>query len=143
VSLFAGQDRAAMRAAWRTAWRRRLDRLPLTALELQMADVIALHPEYQQPFITSDGPASEPEEDAEPIGRAFLHLSLHLALREQLSTDRPRGITRIHRQLAALHGEGHEAEHRMMRVLEQTLWEAQRAGRLPDETRYIEELRRL
>jgi hypothetical protein len=70
-------------------------------------------------------------------------LGLHLALREQLATDRPKGIAQIHRRLSASPLEGHHAEHRMMGALEQALWEAQRTGRMPDETRYLEALRRL
>ena len=132
-----------MRGAWRAAWRRHLERLPLAPLQAQMAEVIALHPEYQAQLAESDGPAARVDDDADALGRSFLHLSLHLALREQLTTDRPRGIAQIHRQLSAVCREGHEAEHRMIRVLEQTLWEAQRAGRMPDELQYLEALRRL
>jgi hypothetical protein len=36
-----------------------------------------------------------------------------------------------------------DAEHRMMEALGRALWEAQRAGRLPDERAYLEDLRRL
>jgi hypothetical protein len=68
---------------------------------------------------------------------------LHLALREQLATDRPRGIAQVHRRLSAGYPGGHSAEHRMMEVLERTLWEAQRAARMPDEAQYLEALRRL
>jgi hypothetical protein len=143
VSLFAGQDRAAMRAAWRTAWQRHLERLPLAPLQVQMADVMAAHPEYHAQLGERQGPEAEVADASEASGRAFLHLALHLALREQLATDRPHGIAQLHRQLTALGRAGHEAEHRMMSVLEQTLWEAQRAGKMPDEARYLEALRRL
>ena len=128
-----------MREAWRTAWRRHRDRLPLSPLQAQMAAVIALHPEHQEQLAeNADGLIAE-----EAAGRAYLHLALHLALREQLSTDRPRGIAQILTRLAAACGDGHEAEHRMIGVLEQSLWEAQRTGRMPDEAQYVDALRRL
>jgi hypothetical protein len=63
-------------------------------------------------------------------------------LREQVGTDRPTGIARVHAKLAARHGRM-DAEHRMMESLGRALWDAQRAGRLPDENAYLEELRRL
>ena len=128
-----------MREAWRSAWRRHLERLPLAPLQAQMVAVVALHPEYQGALAeSSDGSISE-----DAAGRAFLHLGLHLALREQLSTDRPRGIAQIRTRLAASCGDAHEAEHRMIGVLEQTLWEAQRSGRMPEEAQYFDALRRL
>ncbi len=143
MSLFAGQDRDAMRGAWRTAWARHLARLPLAPLQAQMTEVIALHPEYHAQLLEIDRLAPQAREDTEIAARAFLHLGLHLALREQLTTDRPKGIALIHRRLSAGTLDGHEAEHRMMDVLERTLWEAQRAGRPPDEAHYLEALRRL
>ena len=124
-----------MRSAWRTAWQRHLQGLPLEPLQAQLADVIALHPEYHALLATSN----EHTADAD----AYLHLSLHLALREQLATDRPRGIAQIHSQLSAAARETHAAEHRMIEVLARTLWEAQRAARMPDEQQYLEALRRL
>jgi hypothetical protein len=141
--LYAGQDRNAMRDAWRTAWGRHLGRLPLAPLQAQMVEVIALHPEYHAQLTESPGRAARVPEDPEAAGHAFLHLGLHMALREQLTTDRPKGIALIHRRLSATHHAAHEAEHRMMAVLEQTLWEAQRAGRMPEEAQYLEALRRL
>jgi len=143
MSLFSGQDRNAMRSAWRTAWGRHLGRLPLAPLQAQMNEVIALHPEYHAQLLETPALASDVHEDGEIVRRAFLHLGLHLALREQLSTDRPKGIALIHRRLSAIHRESHQAEHRMMDVLERTLWEAQSAGRPPDEAHYLEALRRL
>jgi hypothetical protein len=141
--LFAGQDRAAMRAAWRTAWQRHLERLPLAPLQAQMTDVMAAHPEFHAKLIENQTPEADSAEDSAATGRAFLHLALHLALREQLSTDRPLGIAQLHRQLAAACHEGHAAEHRMISVLGQMLWEAQRTGSMPDESQYLEALQRL
>ena len=132
-----------MRSAWRTAWQRHLQGLPLEPLQAQLADVIALHPEYHALLAESDAIAAEGAQANDPRADAYLHLSLHLALREQLATDRPRGIAQIHSQLSAAARETHAAEHRMIEVLAQTLWEAQRAARMPDEQQYLEALRRL
>jgi hypothetical protein len=70
-------------------------------------------------------------------------MGLHLALREQLGTRRPAGIELVYQRLARRLGDVHEAEHRMIEVLAQALWEAQRAGRAPDEQRYLERLQGL
>jgi len=104
--------------------------------------VIAEHPEYIAWLESGDPLQAEftPEGGRE---NPFLHMGLHLAIREQVSTDRPAGIADIHRALAARAGGAHEAEHRMIEPLAETLWEAQRSGRAPDEIAYLERLRRL
>lgn len=143
MNLYAGQDRDALRAAWREAWRRHLQGLPLEPLQAQMADLIAMHPEYQSQMRHEATQAGSDPATLHDGGNAFLHLSLHLALQEQLATNRPAGIAQVHQRLSAATGDAHAAEHRMIEVLGQTLWEAQRAGRMPDEQRYLEALRRL
>jgi hypothetical protein len=70
-------------------------------------------------------------------------MGLHLAIREQVGTRRPAGIETVHLRLSRQLGDVHAAEHRMIEVLAQTLWEAQRAGAAPDEDAYLERLRRL
>jgi hypothetical protein len=138
-----GTDRAALRRGFVEAWRKRLAGAPATPLEAMIADVIAAHPEYQAAL--SD-PETLDERDFPPeAGEAnpFLHMGMHLALREQVGTDRPAGIAGLHRRLSARTGDPHEAEHRMMECLGRALWEAQRGNRPPDEQSYLECLRRL
>ena len=139
--IFTGNNREQMRRHYLDAWQRRRDGLPLTPLDAQIADVIELHPEYQA--LLQD-PAAVAQDFTVEQGRInpFLHMGLHLGLREQLATRRPAGIEQVHARLAAKLG-AHEAEHRMIEVLAETLWEAQRAGRAPDEQRYLTRLRQL
>lgn len=73
----------------------------------------------------------------------FLHMGLHIAVLEQVQTDRPAGIRDIYQKLVQHHGEAHMAEHGMMMCLEQTLWMAQQNNQAPDEMLYMENLRRL
>ena len=70
-------------------------------------------------------------------------MGLHLAIREQVATNRPAGITAIHETLSKRMGDAHAAEHAMLEPLAETLWEAQRNGRTPDELAYLEKLRAL
>ena len=62
---------------------------------------------------------------------------LHLALLEQLATDRPAGIRAHYQRIVQRSGDAHEAEHLAMECLVQALWEAQRDGRAPDEESYL------
>jgi hypothetical protein len=143
MSLFAGESREQLRRRYLEAWRKFRAQQPLEPLERQLAAVIAEHPEYVSwlegaetallaDFVPEDGRANP-----------FLHMGLHLAIREQVATDRPPGIRAVHAQLTQRTGNAHEAEHRMIEPLAETLWEAQRAGRAPDEAAYLERLRRL
>jgi hypothetical protein len=143
VRLFAGQDRAGLRGAWRSAWQRHQQRLPLEPLQSQMVDLIAMHPEYQPQMSAAAAAAESAGDAAGDSPGSFLHLALHMALREQLATDRPAGIAAVHARLRAAAGDTHAAEHRMIEVLAQVLWEAQRAVRMPDEQQYLEALRKL
>jgi Domain of unknown function (DUF1841) len=143
MSLFSGESRAQMRRRYLEAWRAFSAGEPLEPLEAQLAALIAEHPEYIG-WLESGGDALEAEFTPEG-GREnpFLHMGLHLAIREQVATDRPAGIAAVHRELTRRHGGAHAAEHTMIEVLAETLWEAQRSGRAPDEQAYLERLRRL
>lgn len=135
-------DREGLRAFYVEAWRKRREGLPAEPLEIQVADIVAEHPEYQ-PLL--EGDEDTLQRDWTPEGgesNPFLHMGLHLALREQVATDRPAGIAGLHRSLAARLGR-HEAEHRMAECLAEALWRAQRDNTLPDEAAYLESLRRL
>jgi hypothetical protein len=139
---FGAYTRDELRRSYADAWRKHLARSPLTPLEALIADVLVLHPEYQE--LVSDAAAALAFDP--PAGAArenpFLHMGLHLAVREQLSIDRPPGVRALFESLKARLGDVHGAEHALMESLGETLWEAQRAGRAPDEGRYLELARR-
>jgi len=143
MPVFAGQSRDDLRRMYLEAWRKFSAKQPLEPLEAQLAAVIAEHPEYIR-FLESGDTALGA--DFTPEGgqaNPFLHLGLHLAIREQVATDRPKGIAAIHQKLAAKLGDAHAAEHAMLEPLAETIWESQRAGTMPDEQHYLERLRKL
>ncbi len=140
--VFAGSSRDDLRRQYYQAWQRHQQGLPLEPLDAAIADVIALHPEYHALFASP-----EALHEAFTVERGqvnpFLHMGLHLGLREQLATRRPAGIDAVHARLLRRSGDAHDVEHRMIEVLATMLWEAQRAGRAPDEQLYLERLRQL
>jgi hypothetical protein len=143
MPFFHDQDRGGLRRHYLEAWRKYRSGTPLDPLEHQLVAVIGQHPEYQ-PLVES-GPAALERDYAPESGMSnpFLHLGLHLAIREQVATDRPAGIAAVHRELSRRLDDVHEAEHRMLERLGEALWLSQRTGRPPDETAYLESLRRL
>ena len=143
MPFFHDQDRSSLRRSYVEAWRKRREALPLQPLEHQIADIVELHPEYQ-PVL--EGAADALTRDYAPeAGQSnpFLHMGMHLAIRDQVSTNRPAGIAAIHASLAARLGSAHEAEHRMIECLGEALWRAQRSGLPPDEAAYLEALRQI
>ncbi|MGE5526788.1 MAG: DUF1841 family protein [Rhodospirillaceae bacterium] len=118
-------------------WSKYRSQAPLSDLEKVALHVILAHPEYHAML-------GEPERyldrDYTPEGgqlNPFLHLSLHLAIEEQLSIDQPRGIRERYRRLSERIGSEHDAKHAILECLAETIWEAQRAGRPPDEGVYL------
>jgi hypothetical protein len=141
MPVFHDQQRDALRRMYLEAWQRHSEGLPLTPLQAQVADVVALHPEYHS-LLTPDALDRDwtPEQGQT---NPFLHMGMHLALREQVSTDRPKGIRDVHTLLMRRHDSAHEAEHLLMEPLGAALWDAQRQGVAPDEQRYLAALRSL
>jgi hypothetical protein len=123
------------------AWRKSCTGEILSPLESQIAQVIQDHPEYQT-AMTSD----TLEESYSPEGgktNPFLHMGLHLAVREQVATNRPQGIADVFEQLLAKTGDRLAAEHQALDCLAEALWTAQNNNTAPDEQAYLESLVRL
>jgi hypothetical protein len=72
----------------------------------------------------------------------FLHLSLHLAVAEQLAIDQPPGICAQFERLRAARGDEHAALHAVLECLGEVIWSAQRLRAPPDPALYIECLER-
>lgn len=123
------------------AWTRHRNGTPLAGLEVTAVDVMLAHPEYREVL---EAPQSHRERDYTPEQgqtNPFLHLSMHLAIEEQLSIDQPRGIRAEFERIAAKLGDRHAAVHEAMDCLGQTVWRGQRDGAPPDTGAYLECLR--
>ncbi len=137
------QNRNRLRLFFCEAWERYRDNLPLQPLEQQIADVISMHPEYHE--LLEDRKAAlgmEPDPKAGE-GNPFLHLALHISIREQIENDQPSGIGKIYRRLLARAGDEHQVEHRMMECLATALWESQVEGSAMDGEAYMRRLKAL
>lgn len=143
MPFFDTQSREDLRRAYIESWRKHREGRPMQPLEAQIADVVALHPEYHAALEDPDAAIAR---DYTPEGgqsNPFLHMGLHLAVRDQIATDRPAGIRMLFEAIARKRGDEHEAEHAIIECLAEALWEAQRFGRPPDERAYIERLKAL
>lgn len=143
MPFYADRSRDQLRQVYVDAWRKHREGVPMEPVEAQVADIVARHPEYH-PIL--EGTQAPPQKDYSPEGgqsNPFLHMGLHLAVRDQIATDRPAGIRAAYAATVKRIGFEHDAEHRFIECLAETLWEAQRSGLPPDEKVYLERVLRL
>ena len=130
-------DRAQMREVFFRAWKKYRDQLPLEGIEKTIIDVAVRHPEYHA-VLTH--PERFSEADYSPdLGTTnpFLHLSMHVAIQEQLAIDRPPGIRARYQQLLLRERDEHAALHILLECLGEMMWQAQREQREPDLRAYF------
>lgn len=133
-----GNDRRQLRRFFTGAWDKQKRGSPMEPMEKIVAGIIQQHPEYhsileQQELALEKDYLPETGET-----NPFLHMSMHISLQEQVSTDRPPGISAAYRKLIMGSGDAHATDHKMMECLGHMLWEAQRENRIPDEQVYLE-----
>jgi len=117
------------------AWRKYRAAEPLVGMEALALEVILQHPEYHAALSDPERTrAREYVDESNP----FLHMSLHLALEEQLSIDQPPGIVARFRALLQRYGERHDALHHALECLAETVWRSQREQAPPDARAYLE-----
>ena len=131
-----GQNREQLRQFYLQVWQKRRDNIDLSGLEALVAQVIEAHPEYQA-LLESDQALHRDFSIDDGQTNPFLHMGMHITLAEQLASDRPAGIRSLHPRITLKTGHAHQAAHKMMDCLGLILWEAQRAGRAPDEQAFL------
>lgn len=135
--MFFGQNREQLRRFYLQAWHKHNERLPVEPLEGMIIDIITLHPEYHPLLADEEQALGHDYNPEQGQTNPFLHMGMHIAIREQLSTHRPVGINAAYEALLKRLGDVHEAEHRMMECLGEAMWLAQRNNTLPDEAAYL------
>lgn len=135
-------DRSQIRSFFRDTWRKHRTGMPLSPLEAIVADVAAAHPEYRT--LLEDPQTDLMEYSFENSGtNPFLHMGLHIALREQLDANRPQELRPIYQRLLSRHRDTHEVEHQVIECIAKLLVKAERSGNPVDERDYVECLRSL
>ena len=136
------QSRDEVRQMYLAVWHKLQQKMPLEPMEALIADVIETHPEYHNLLETGDDVRQQEFTPEQGQTNPFLHMGMHIALREQATADRPPGVKSIHQKLLTRKGQ-HKAEHDMMECLGESLWSAQRNNQLPDEAAYLDCLKKL
>ncbi|MEY4932171.1 MAG: hypothetical protein RLZZ403_491 [Pseudomonadota bacterium] len=141
MPFFHTQSRSELRQMYVDAWRKRREKLPVEPVEAQIADVVQDHPEYHSALEQGEQVLDKDFQPEAGATNPFLHMGLHLAVRDQVATDRPPGIKAAFASLVAKHPSAHDAEHVLLELLAEALWNAQRSGQAPDERAYLGRVR--
>lgn len=131
-------QRDQLREFYYNSWlKHRQQKEKLSPLEQQIVAVIKEHPEYHK--ILEDKYACLNAVYLPEMGDSnpFLHLGMHIGLREQVVTNRPAGIAELYHRLVAAKGI-QDAEHAMMECLGEMIWRAQQTQKMPDEIIYLD-----
>ncbi len=124
------------------AWRKHRAREVVSPLEDAAIRLVMLHPEYHGLLEESETALAREWTPESGEANPFLHLSLHLAVEEQLGIDQPAGLRAAFEARLARHGERHAALHDVLECLGETMWRAQKSQSPPDGEAYIECVRR-
>ncbi|HMM47247.1 MAG TPA: DUF1841 family protein [Thiobacillaceae bacterium] len=119
------------------AWAKYRAGAPLAGAEVPALQIILAHPEYHT--VLGDPERYRAREYPPESGETnpFMHLSMHLAIAEQVSIDQPAGLRKRLHRLAERHGDVMRAEHDLIDCLAETIWQAQRNGAPYDAGAYL------
>lgn len=131
-------SREQVRELFFETWRKYSEGQPLAGIEHIALNVLLDHPEYR-------GAVEQRERYLEreyfpELGETnpFLHMSLHVALEEQLSIDQPAGIRAQMDALLAGADDRHAALHEAIECLAEMVWRSQRDQAPPDAQAYLD-----
>ena len=127
--------RDEVRETFFAAWRKYRAGEPLAGIETLALQVVLLHPEYHELL---SHPERVRDRDYVDESNPFLHMSLHVALEEQISIDQPPGIAQRFKALLTRFQDRHEALHQALECLAETVWRSQRDNTPPDAQTYLE-----
>lgn len=136
-------DRNQLRQVYFDTWKKHKNKQPLEPIELQVLEVILAHPEYHHLLENIEHNLDKNYFVESGETNPFMHMGLHLGIKDQVATNRPKGITRLYKQLLIKYQDEQTVEHLMMDYLVEGIWQAQRDNTLPDENSYLKKLKRL
>lgn len=106
-------------------WRKYLQKMPLAGAERIALTIIHEHPEFHDILTQAERYRSQDYPPEIGATNPFLHLSMHLALQEQLAIDQPQGVRLYYQRMVSKHGAVDSAQHEMMDCLGEMIWQAQ------------------
>ena len=127
------QDRKKQREFLYKSWQKYTSNQSLDPLEKQLVSIIEIHPEYHDLIGNIESEYFPEQGELNP----FLHINLHLALRDQLSLNQPKGVKKVHQKLIKRYKDSHEVEHLMMECIAEMIYISQKNNITMDQVSYL------
>lgn len=108
------------------------------AMENIIAQIIKQHPEYHNTLTDYDKFIEKDYLPEMGDSNPFMHMSMHIAITEQLMMDQPQGIKSIYQQLCTKLQDNHKVEHVIMECLANMIWKSQKDQNMPDMDNYLQ-----
>ena len=127
------QDRKKQREFLANSWQKYTSNKPLEPLEEQLVSIIEIHPEYHNLIGNINSEYFSQQGEVNP----FLHINLHLTLRDQLSINQPKGVKAVHQKLINHYKDSHEVEHLMMECIAEMIYISQKNNAAMNRESYL------
>ena len=127
------QDRKKQRDFLAKSWQKYTRNIPLEPLEKQLVSIIEIHPEYHDLIRNIESEYFPEQGKVNP----FLHINLHLALRDQLSINQPNGVKEVYKKLIEQYTDLHIVEHLMMECIAEMIYISQKNNTTMDQKSYL------
>ncbi len=127
------QDRKKHREFLSQSWQKYTNDKTLEPLEKQLVSIIEIHPEYHDLIGNIESEYFPEQGKVNP----FLHINLHLALRDQLSLNQPKGVKEVYQKLIKHHKDFHVVEHLMMECIAEMIYISQKNNTTMDQVSYL------
>jgi Domain of unknown function (DUF1841) len=133
------QNRSDYREVFFSVWKKIENQQSISdAMETIIAQIIKQHPEYHNTLSNYDKFIEKDYLPEMGDSNPFMHMSMHIAITEQLMTDQPQGIKSIYHKLCTRLADTHEVEHLIMECLGNMIWKSQKNKNMPDMNEYLE-----
>ena len=132
-------SRDKLRQQFIEAWQKHEQGIPCSPLEGGIIEVLKIHPEYHKHMKLENIDKDFPIEQGEV--NPFLHLSFHLAFRDQVVTNRPNGIASLFQVALEQIKDEHTCEHLFIDPLAESLWQMQRTQAAIADDIYLESIK--
>jgi hypothetical protein len=120
------------------AWKKYHTDQPMSEAESLALEWMSKHPEYFEVFDADIEETLTRDYSVEGgQGNPFLHLSMHLAVAEQVSIDQPPGIRSAFKKLCERLGDDHKATHQVFECLAEQIYQQQKNNQAFSSERYI------
>ncbi len=106
-------------------WKKVKNNQILSPAEALAAYWINFHPEFHETLENTEAILEKNFIVEQNVTNPFLHLSLHLAVSEQVSIDQPPGIKQAFLNLCTRYQSEHQACHKIFDCLTEQIWQQQ------------------